>query len=215
MVFWIQECLKFFPCKLAVTLLRVTPRRLTPGFVGTACFRRAGKPALPFAVGQVTLTLRTLKQQNLTSGCSQLRSPQLSWGPGWPGSPTLPQPGCQPGWPTHPKARPGPPPRPPSGPCCLGLSVQQLPAWRLASPERGLPKTDALVSSRSDVLLPVPRLRSIPWKPRVRGLSKGDGARQAPCCVFSFLSSVRSKEGSTPGRDRWGVTGLLGEGSWF
>lgn len=213
MVFWIQECLKFFPCKLAVTLLHVTPRRLTPGFVGTVCFRRAGKPALPFAVGQVTLTLRTLKQQNLISGCSQLRSPQLSWGPGWPGSPTLPHSGCQPGWPTHPKARPGPPPRPPSGPCCLGLSVQQLPAWRLASPERGLPKTEALVSSRSEVLLPVPRLRSVPWKPRVPGLSRGRWG--SPGSVLCSLSSVRSKEGSTPGRDRWGVTGLLGEESWF
>lgn len=44
-VFWIQKRLNFFLCTRAVTLLHLTPRWLTPRFVGTVRFWTAGKPA--------------------------------------------------------------------------------------------------------------------------------------------------------------------------
>lgn len=150
------------------------------------------------AVGQVTSTLRPLKQQNLTAGCSQLRSPQRSWGPGWP------RPGCRPGWQARPG--PGPPPRPLAWHQDLAPRRPLVSGHPLVLP-RGPPKTEALASSRRDVLSPVPRLQAASWRPRVRGVRGGQVGPARLCAVFSFLRPPQAETG--------GGYRPLGAGSWF
>lgn len=156
------------------------------------------------AVGQVTSTLRPLKQQNLTAGCSQLRSPQRSWGPGWP------RPGCRPGWQARPG--PGPPPRPLAWHQDLAPRRPLVSGHPLVLP-RGPPKTEALASSRRDVLSPVPRLQAASWRPRVRGVSGGQVGPARLCAVFSFLRPQRG--GDPPQAETGGGYRPLGAGSWF
>lgn len=172
-------------------------------------------------MGQVTSTLRPLKQQNLTAGCS--------WGPGWP------RPGCRPGWLTPPKARPGPgpPPRP------LAWRQDLAPRRPLVSGHPPVLAARPLRTPAHSVAVGVPGLpgereregrpRRKPWRPLAGtscplflDSSLRLGGRECAACAGDrwgppgsapcSLSCVHSEEGIHPRQRRGAVTGLWGQG---